>query len=135
MGASRWDFDCDKHLNPRKSPNGEAYPKPGPKCGLVIAQSNCFHSASGGLTRVGSSGASGEQGGRRVWMVHVWRGILGTGSVDRRRIGLMKIICRSGSFRVFAFELNGVVGGDAELAVLLEGVQDKPLYMGFDEGQ
>ena len=57
-----------------------------------------------------------------------------TCGVDRRRVAPKKIICRSGLFRFFAIELDGVVGEDTELAVLVEGVQDKPLYTGFDEG-
>ena len=53
--------------------------------------------------------------------------------VDRRRIGPQKMICRSGLFRFFANELDGVVGEDAEIAVLVEGVQERPLYAGFEE--
>ena len=58
----------------------------------------------------------------------------GAGSVDRRHIGLQKSISRSGLFRFFAVELDGVVGEDADLAVLVEGAQQKPSYAGFDEG-
>ena len=36
------------NTTPTKSPDGETYPKPGAKCGLVIAQLNSTHSASGG---------------------------------------------------------------------------------------
>ena len=66
-------------------------------------------------------------------MVHVWTHIMRSCGVDRRRIGSQKIICRSGLLRFFANEHDGVVGEDAEMAVLVEGVQDEPLYTGFDE--
>ena len=52
-------------------------------------------------------------------------------SIDAELV-LKKIIRRLGLFR-FANELDGVVGGGAEMAVLVEGAQGKPLYAGSVE--
>ena len=49
------------------------------------------------------------------------------------RIGPQKIIFRSGLLGFFANELGSVAGEGAEVAVLVEGAQDEPLYAGFGE--
>ena len=66
-------------------------------------------------------------------MMHIRRENLGAGGVDRRRNRLRNWISRSGLFNFFPNELDGVVGEDAEMAVLVEGAQEKPLYAGLDE--
>ena len=65
--------------------------------------------------------------------MHVRRENLCAGGVDRRRNRLRNWISRSGLFNFFPNELDGVVGEDAEMAVLVEGAQDGPLSTGFDE--